>query len=64
MVSQEQLKCLKILVLTEQKIIKEYKKLIEVISEPQLKSEFQNIVCFHRNHLERIKNALENLYEK
>lgn len=64
MISKEEFKLVRIIVQTEQQVIIQYQKLIDDLSEPQIKSEFQSIISTHRNHLEKIKNVLENKNEK
>lgn len=64
MISKEEFKLVGIIVQTEQQVIIRFQKLIDELSEPQIKSEFQSIISTHRNHLEKIKNVLENKNEK
>lgn len=64
MISKEEFKLVRIIVQTEQQVIIRFQKLIDELSEPQIKSEFQSIISTHRNHLEKIKNVLENKNEK
>lgn len=50
MISNKEFMCIKSLLETEKSVTEEYEKLLKSASEPQLKTEFQNIISSTRNH--------------
>lgn len=68
MLTQNDLNVASNLIGTENTVICEFEKLLKSVSEPQLKTEFQNVISSHRNHKQKLirlikENAKEQSYE-
>lgn len=61
MITKKQLLSYERLLETEKYLVEEYDKLRHAADEPQLKSEFQNIIASHKNHMDKLVKELKKL---
>lgn len=59
MISKNELKCINNILTTENDILDELNKTLNSVNEPQLRSELQNVISSHRNHISKIVKVLE-----
>ncbi len=64
MISINELKCIKTILTTENEMLGELNKILNSVNEPQLRSELQNVISSHRNHMSKLIKVLEKSNEQ
>lgn len=64
MICKKELSCINKLAEVEMDSLEAFRELSNSVSEPQLRTEIQNVISSHRNHISKLLALLENDNEK